>query len=135
MLCFYVIIQQERLFKVSAICLSHFFTWFLSDPFLPACRHIPHSALSCSPTHSSISVFSLSFTALCSFYLSFGCYTHTHTHRPTACYTTLIQSSSLSVCSHLPVGRAAHNSAIKSLKNVKHRTVCEFLRRIFTDLL
>lgn len=56
-LCFYVIMQQERLFKESSLYMSDFFSWIFSDPFLPVCRHIPHSAPNCSPTLSSISVF------------------------------------------------------------------------------
>lgn len=132
MLCFYVIIQQERLFKVCTIYLSHFFTWFFSDP-LSACVSA-HSTFNSQPlTHSLVhlSLFAL-FTALCSLYPSFSrteCLVVV-THRPTACYTTPIQSCSLCVCSHLPTGRTVHNSAVKSLENVKHCTVCEFSQHL-----
>lgn len=43
-------------------------------------------------------------------------------------YTTPIQRSRL-MFSHLPAGRAVHNSAVISLENVKHPTVCEFSRQ------
>lgn len=111
MFCFHVIMQQERLFKVITIYLSHFFNLFFLWP-LSACVSA-HSTPNRSPTHSpSISVFFTVFTALCSLYIpAFNCtkclVVVSHTHRPTACYTT--RSSGLSVCSHLPVGRTVHN--------------------------
>lgn len=125
MLCFYVIMQQERLFKVSAIYLSHFFSLTLSGCVLA------HSTFSSQPlTHSLIhlSLFTV-FSALCSFYASFNC---------TKCLVVAIQSNSAlhnsssepRATSHLPVGRAVHNSAIKSPKNVEHDRVCELSQHL-----
>lgn len=57
----------------------------------------------------------------------------TCTRLHTVCYTTPIQSCSISlcVCSHLPVGRAVCNTAVKSSKNVKHCAVCEFSANVW----
>lgn len=127
----YLIMQQERLFKVSSIYLSHFFfAWFLCDPVLPVCRHIPHSAPSRSPTRSSISVLSLC-SLLCVHFIppftdkvSCWCYMHTAPH--SMLHNSNSELQYLCVCSHLPVGRTLGNTAVKSSKNVKHCRVCGF---------
>lgn len=84
-MCFYVIKQQERLFKASTIYLSHFFYLVFLWP-LSACMSA-HSTFNSQPlTHSLVhlSLFTV-FTALCSFYPCFCCtkclvlVTHTHT--------------------------------------------------------
>lgn len=84
-LCFYVITQQQRLFKVSTVC---FVSLFLLGWALTPLRCVSeHSSFISQPlTHSlHLSLFSL-FTALCSIYPCFSCTkclavgTHTHAH-------------------------------------------------------
>lgn len=118
-------LQSERNLFVSLFNL--FFLW----PFLAVCWQIPHSAPSRSPTHSYISVFSLCSLLSAHFMRPLTVQNVLlWWHSTTARYTTPVQSHSLSVCSHLPVGRAVHNRAIKSPKNVKHDSVCELSQHL-----
>lgn len=104
--------QQRRLFKGSTFYLPRFLPWFLSDPFQPVCRHIPHPIPSRSPTQSQLSLFTV-FNRWVRFFFNLS--------SPCSTVQCALTSLSAQLCKAALINHSA---------SVKHCAACEFSRHL-----